>query len=114
MSDATAFVADYFEQKKVNGSPVYKVYQNVLAPGLTSEKQATGFEIIDVLVIGREEVYIVKTQSNFPFKGSLSKSTALLKIYFNQAETFVRKEYDSKDKKIKKLFVTDNLSFIFF
>lgn len=106
-------VANYFRDKKTQGNSILAITQNItIENGDIPEKKAA--EVIDVLVIGKEEIYIVKTQDTFKFHGLLRESNMRLKKFFEQAEAYVRKEFDAQNKEIKRLFVTDELSFIVF
>jgi hypothetical protein len=114
-ASAEEFAFEYFTKKNIAGvPPVYTVLRNVRIQPAESEKPSENQSYIDVLAIGKEEIFIVKTQPFPPFKNSLKDSWKPLCTLFSQAGSFVKKNYATKNEKIRKLFITEDFSFIFF
>jgi hypothetical protein len=107
------YVANYFKEKKAQGNSILTVTQNIIIENGTGQ-DGNAHDVIDVLVIGKEDIYIVKTQDTFSMNGSLREANEPLKMFFTQAESYVKKNIDVQNKRVKRLFVTDELSFIFF
>jgi hypothetical protein len=115
LSGLEDFMVKYFQGKRVNGiAPAYTILLHVKLKPQRSSLPAENWTDIYILALGREEIYIVKTQDSFRSKDLTSPSMGQIREYFSNAKAFVEKEYDVRGKKVKKLFVKEDFSFMFF
>lgn len=114
-TSAEEFAFEYFSKKTADGiTPAYAVSRRIKIQSKESEKALENQFYIDVLAIGKQEIFMVKTQPCPPFKNSLKNSWGPLCAFFSQAESYVKEHYVAHSEKIRKLFITEDLSFIFF
>lgn len=72
-----------------------------------AQTEVKGWSDIDILAVGRDEICIIQTKSYAIFENTVDESIDSAKEYFKHAENFVAKQYDTKNKKIRKIFIAD-------
>ena len=101
LSYTEEIVSEYFRHlTDGKGRPKYMVSEHV-------QFQEKGWKDIDILAIGKDEICIIQTKSDAAFKKTVDESIDSAKDYFREAEKFVAKQYDIKDKRIRKVFIAD-------
>jgi len=87
--------------------PKYMVSEHVHFQTQEGKRGVRGWTDIDILAIGKDEICIIQTKSFAIFKKTIEESIKSIKDYFEAAENFVAKQYDIKEKKIRKIFIAD-------
>lgn len=100
LSYTEELVSEYFKHLMEGDRARYVVSEKVKYRG----PKGIGWSDIDVLAIGDKEVYIVETKQ-YAFRASKKESIKQISDSLDAAESFVRKQYYAKDKRIKKFFV---------
>lgn len=108
LSYTEELVSEYFRHLTDNERrPRYMVSEHVHFQTEEAKKGVRGWKDIDILAIGKDEICIIQTKSFAIFKKTKKESIDSIKDYFKEAEKFVAKQYDIKDKKIRKIFIAD-------
>jgi len=108
LSYTEELVSEYFRHLTDNGRrPIYMVSDHVHFQTVEAKKGVRGWKDIDILAVGKDEICIIQTKSFAIFKKTKKESLDSIKDYFEEAEKFVAKQYDIKDKKIRKIFIAD-------
>lgn len=108
LSYTEELVSEYFRHLTDDEHrPKYMVSEHVHFQVEKAKKRVKGWTDIDILAIGKDEICIIQTKSFAVFKKTVDESIKSAKDYFDAAENFVAKQYDIKEKKIRKIFVAD-------
>jgi hypothetical protein len=108
LSYTEELVSEYFRHiTDENGRPKYTVSEHVHFQPEKAKKGVKGWTDIDILAIGKDEICIIQTKSFAIFKKTINDSIKSINEYFEAAENFVAKQYDIKEKKIRKIFIAD-------
>lgn len=108
LSYTEELVGEYFRHlMDEDGRPKYMVSEHVHFQPEKAKKGVKGWTDIDILAIGKDEICIIQTKSFAVFKKTIEESIKSAKDYFDAAEKFVAKQYDIKEKKIRKIFIAD-------
>jgi hypothetical protein len=108
LSYTEELVSEYFRHVMDDDRrPKYMVSEHVHFQPEKAKKGVKGWTDIDILAIGKDEICIIQTKSFAIFKKTIEESIKSAKDYFEAAEKFVAKQYDIKEKKIRKIFIAD-------
>lgn len=111
LSFTEELVSEYYKHIVDNeGRPKYLVSEHIHYQMPKRGVKVKGWHDIDVLAIGREEVLIIQTKQYATFEDTKKESIQALQEFFKDAEKIVKQNYDVKDKKIRKIFVAEDMS----
>lgn len=111
LSFTEELVSEYYKHIVDNkGKPKYLVSEHIHYQMPRRGVKVKGWRDIDVLAIGRREILVVQTKQYAVFEDTKKESIQALKDFFIDAEKIVKQNYDVKGKKIRKIFVAEDMS----